>query len=89
MADQLRRAGGVHYVARDYIIQGWRDAAYYGHCVGIYRYRSTGLVDTKIKTTKINSDGFLRLFTKFSTPENYPLYGTMATVFLMGVHLYI
>ena len=30
---------------------------------------------TKIKTTKINSDGLLLLFTKFSTPENYPLYG--------------
>ena len=38
----------------------------------------TGLVDTKIKTTKINSEGLLRLFTKFSTAENYPLYGTMA-----------
>ena len=32
-------------------------------------------LDTKIKTTKFNSEGLLRLFTKFSTPENYPLYG--------------
>ena len=34
----------------------------------------TGLVDTKI-----NSEGLLRLFTKFSTPENYPLYGIRNT----------
>ena len=36
-------------------------------------------VDTEIKTTKINSEGLLRLFTKFSTPENYPLYGIIAS----------
>ena len=30
---------------------------------------------TKIKTTKISSEGLLRLFTKFSTPENYQPYG--------------
>ena len=32
--------------------------------------------DMKIKTTKINSEGLLRLFMKFSIPENYPLYGS-------------
>ena len=37
------------------------------------RYR---LVDTKI-----NSEGFLRLFTKFSTPENYPLHGIYACIY--------
>ena len=30
----------------------------------------------KFKTTKINSEGFLWFSTKFSTPENYPPYGT-------------
>ena len=30
---------------------------------------------TKIKTTKINSEGLLQHFTKFSTPENYQPYG--------------
>ena len=30
---------------------------------------------TKIKTTKINSDSYFRLFTKIGTPENYPPYG--------------
>ena len=29
---------------------------------------------TKIKTTEINSEGLLQLFTKFSTPENYQPY---------------
>ena len=28
----------------------------------------------KIKITKINSEGLFRLFTKFSTLENYPPY---------------
>ena len=28
----------------------------------------------KIKTTKINSEGLLRSFTNFSTPENYQPY---------------
>ena len=52
---------------------GWRGAAYYGRSP--VQPTGTGLVDTNIKTTKINSEGLLRLFTKFSTPENYPLYG--------------
>ena len=30
---------------------------------------------TKIKITKIDSEGLFQLFTKFSTPENYPPYG--------------
>ena len=34
------------------------------------------LAVTKIKTMKINSEGLFRLFTKFSTLENYPPYGT-------------
>ena len=33
----------------------------------------------KIKTTKINSEGLFRLFMKFSTPKNYPLYGIIQT----------
>ena len=40
--------------------------------------------DTKIKTTKFNSEGLLRLFTKFSTPENYPLYGIDLTIIYRG-----
>ena len=47
----------------------------------------TGLVDTKIKTTKINSEGLLRLFTKFSTPENYPLYGILVMRVYSGIFL--
>ena len=30
---------------------------------------------TKIKTTKINSDSYFRLFMKIGTPENYLPYG--------------
>ena len=30
---------------------------------------------TKIKTMKINSDGYFRFFTNIGTPENYPPYG--------------
>ena len=30
---------------------------------------------TKIKTTKINSDSYFRLFIKIGTPENYLPYG--------------
>ena len=78
MADQLR---GVYVYAHRTRLHhlGWRSAAYYGR-----RY-DTGLVDTKIKTTKINYEGLLRLFTKFSTLENYPLYGTL--LFLPHFHI--
>ena len=55
------------FTARDYIIR-------FG-AVPLITVAGTGLVDTKIKTTRINSEGLLRLFTNFSTPENYPLYG--------------
>ena len=37
---------------------------------------------TKFKTTKINSEGFLWLCTKISTPENYPPYYGIAIVAL-------
>ena len=49
--------------------------------------RSPVPVDTKIKTTKINSEGLLRLFTKFSTPENYLLYGNtkLDTVYKVSI----
>ena len=43
------------------------------------RYR-TGPVDTEI-----NSEGLLRLFTKFSTPVNYPLYGIWPMTSLFDV----
>ena len=33
---------------------------------------------TKFKTTKFNSEGLFQLFTKISTHENNPLYGTIA-----------
>ena len=42
--------------------------------------RSPVPVWCKIKTTKINSEGLLRLFMKFSIPENYPLYGSYTLV---------
>ena len=81
MYDQLR---GVYVrvrarTARDYIIR-----------VGaapLITVAGTGLVYTKIKTTKINSEGLLRLFTKFSTPENYPLYGTCWPYTVWVVHV--
>ena len=60
MADQL--VCTCTRTVHDYII--WVGAA------PLITVAGTGLVDTKI-----NSEGLLRLFTKFSTPENYPLYG--------------
>jgi hypothetical protein len=39
--------------------------------------RTTGLgCCHEIKTTKINSEGFLSLSMKINTPENYPPYGS-------------
>ena len=43
--------------------------------VSVQRRSFARVAVTKIKTTKINSEGLFPLFTKFSTPENYPPYG--------------
>ena len=44
-----------------------------------FAYRASGV--TKFKTTKINSEDPRQLFTKISTPENYPLYGIPLAAF--------
>ena len=49
---------------------------YYPFIIGTVPHRLTGFDVTKFKTTKINSEGFLWLFMKINTPEDYPPYGT-------------
>ena len=39
---------------------------------------------TKFKTSKLNSGGLIELFTKISTHENNPLYGSFFFVFFCG-----
>ena len=66
--DRHKHAHGVHTIRAPRSVLG--TACAHGHTMPLGLYPVT-----KIKTMKVNSDSYFRLFTKIGTPENYPPYG--------------